>query len=65
MDPIISSALQQQQSQVAMQTQMSVLKKGMDVQKQIGEALIGLIDGAAMQTPGKAVGMGANFDRFA
>ncbi len=64
MDPIISSALQQQQAQVAMKTQMSVLQKSMDVQKNVGEMLIGLIDSAA-QSPGKALGSGANFDAFA
>ncbi len=64
MDPIITSALQQQQAQVAMKTQMSVLQKSMDVQKNVGEMLIGLIDSAA-QAPGKALGSGANFDAFA
>ena len=65
MDPIISNAIQQQQAQIAVQTQMSVLKKGMDVQKQVGEALIGLIESAAMQTPGKAIGLGGRFDIYA
>ncbi len=65
MDPIIAGALQQQQQQVAMQVQMSVLQKSQDVQKQVGEALVGMIQGAAMQTPGKAIGSGANFDAFA
>ncbi len=64
MDPLISSALQQQQAQVAMKTQMSVLQKSMDVQKSVGEMLVGLIDGAA-QAPGRALGAGANFDAFA
>ena len=65
MDPIISDTIQQQQAQIAMQTQVSALKKGMDVQKQVGEALIGLIDSAAMQTPGKAIGLGDQFDTYA
>ena len=65
MDPIISSALQQQQQQIATQVQMSVLQKTQDVQKQIGEAIVGLIEGAALSSPGKAIGSGANFDAYA
>jgi hypothetical protein len=65
MDPIIASALQQQQEQTALKVQMSVLQKTQDVQKNLGEALIGLIEGASLQSPGKAVGLGANFDAFA
>lgn len=64
-DPIISSAIAQQQQQVAMETQMSVLKTTMNVQKDIGEALVGLIQGAALQTPGKAIGLGTKFDTYA
>jgi hypothetical protein len=65
MDPIISNALQQQQAQTALKVQMSVLQKTQDVQKSLGEALVGLIDGAALQSSGKAIGAGANFDAFA
>jgi len=65
MDPIIAGAIQQQQQQVAMQVQMSVLQKTQDVQKQLGEAVVGLIQGAAVQTPGNAIGRGVNFDAFA
>jgi hypothetical protein len=68
MDPIISGALQQQQEATAMKVQMSVLKKGMDVQRNIGEMLVGLIEAAApqtMQTPAKVAGLGENFDAFA
>jgi hypothetical protein len=65
MDPIISNALQQQQAQTALKVQMSVLQKTQDVQKNLGEALVGLIEGAALQTPGKAIGAGTNFDAFA
>jgi hypothetical protein len=65
MDPIISDALQQQQAQMALKVQMSVLQKTQDVQKNLGEALVGLIEGAALQSPGKAIGAGANFDAFA
>ncbi|MDR3199270.1 MAG: putative motility protein [Planctomycetaceae bacterium] len=65
MDPIISDALQQQQALTAMKVQMSVLQKTQDVQKNLGEALIGLIEGAASQSPGKAIDAGANFDAIA
>lgn len=65
MDTLISSALQSQQQQTAMQVQMSVLQKSMSVQKEVGEMIVGLIDGASMQTPGKAVDAGANFDIYA
>lgn len=63
MDPIISSAIQQQQEQIALQTQMSVLKKSMDVEKEVGSMLIGLIESAA--SPGQELGMGAKFDAYA
>jgi hypothetical protein len=65
MDPIISDALQQQQAQTALKVQMSVLQKTQDVQKNLGEALVGLIDSAALQSSGKAIGAGTNFDAFA
>ena len=64
MDALVASALQQQQQQIALQTQMSVLQKSMDVQKDLGNMIVGLIDSAA-QAPGKALGSGANFDAFA
>lgn len=44
---------------------MSVLQKSMDVQKNVGEMLVGLIEGASLQTPGKAIGLGQKFDAFA
>ncbi|MDR2754963.1 MAG: putative motility protein [Planctomycetaceae bacterium] len=65
MDPIISNALQEQQAQTALKVQMSVLQKTQDVQKNLGEALVGLIADAALQTSGKAIDAGANFDVFA
>lgn len=65
MDPIIAGALQQQQELMAFKTQMSVLKTSMNVQKEVGEAIIGLIDSASMQTPGKTVGLGGKFDAYA
>ena len=68
MDPIISSAIQQQQAATAMKVQMSVLQKSMDVQRSVGELLVGLIETAApdsVQAPGKAIGLGGNFDAYA
>ncbi|MDR2440210.1 MAG: putative motility protein [Planctomycetaceae bacterium] len=65
MDPIISNALQQQQAQTALKVQMSVLQKTQDVQKNLGEALISLIEGATLQSSGKAIDAGTNFDAFA
>ncbi|MDR3182671.1 MAG: YjfB family protein [Planctomycetaceae bacterium] len=65
MDPIITSIIQQQQEQTALQVGMSVLKKNMEVQKEVGEMIVGLIQNATVPTPGKAVGLGSNFDAFA
>jgi hypothetical protein len=65
MDPIISGILQQQQAETALKVQMSVLQKNMDVQRSVGEMLVGLIEGAALQSPGRAIGLGSSFDAFA
>jgi hypothetical protein len=68
MDPIISGVLHQQQAETALKVQMSVLQKNMDVQRGIGEMLVGLIEAAApqaMQTPAKTVGLGNHIDVFA
>jgi len=68
MDPIISGALQQQQAATALKVQMSVLQKSMDVQRSVGETLVGLIETAtppSMQVPGKSVGLGGTFDVYA
>ena len=65
MDPMISGILQQQQAETALKVQMSVLQKSMDVQRSVGEMLVGLIEGAVLQTPGKSIGLGANLDVFA
>ena len=64
MDPIISGIMQQQQEEMALKVQMSVLQKNMDVQRNIGEMLVGLIE-AATVAPAKTPGLGANFDAFA
>ena len=65
MDPIVVGALQQQQQQIALQTQVSMLKKTQDVQKQLGEAIVGMIQDASSLPSGKALGSGANFDAYA
>ena len=68
MDPIISGMLQQQQEMTAMKVQMSVLQKSREVQRNIGEMLVGLIESAApqtMQSPAKTAGLGEKFDAFA
>jgi len=67
-DPIISGALQQQQEMTALKVQMSVLQKSIDVQRSVGEMLVGLIESAApttMQMSAKTAGLGENFDAFA
>ncbi len=67
MDSIIAGALQQQQAQTAMKVQMTMLQKTMEVNKELGQAMIGMIESAAvpLQSPGKAIGAGVNFDAYA
>ena len=66
MDPIISGALQQQQAETALKVQMSVLQKSKEVERNVGEMLVGLIESAAVvSAPGKSLGQGANLDVFA
>jgi len=63
---MIASASQFQQEKTQMEVQMGVLKKTQQVEKEVGEMLVGLIaqaaDTSAAQTPGKVVGLGANID---
>ena len=63
---MISSAVQFQQEKTQMEVQMSVLKKGMQVEKEVGEMLVGLVEQAAnignAQTQGKVIGLGSNLD---
>ena len=74
MDPIISGVLQQKQAETAMKVQMSLLKKSRDVQKNVGEMLVGLIETVpsiaqastkVVQSPAKTPGLGEKFDVFA
>ena len=61
---MISSAVQFQQEKTQLEVQMSVMKKTLQVEKEVGEMLVALIEQSAgtTQTPGKAVGLGANLD---
>ena len=74
MDPIISGVLQQKQAETAMKVQVSLLKKSMDVQKNVGEMLVGLIETVpkaeqaslkVVQSPAKTPGLGERLDVFA
>ena len=68
MDAMLSSASQMQQQQVAMQTQVSLMKTSLNTQKAVGEAIISLIDAAAggstsANAPqGKSLFSGKNLD---
>lgn len=66
MDPIISSALQQQQDIQAMEVSASVLKKTISVQKSVSDAILTILDSAMVESPaGKTLGAGQNFDASA
>ena len=54
MESMIAGASQLQQQQIAMQTQVSLMKTSLNTQKAVGEAIISLIDTAS--------GFGANTD---
>jgi hypothetical protein len=63
MDTLIAGAIQQQQEQIALKVQMSVLQKTRSVEREIGEALIGLISDASLQTaPSLDASVGRNLD---
>ena len=61
---MIASASQFQREKAQLEVQMSVMKKTLQVEKEIGEMLVALIEQSAgtARTPGKAVGLGANLD---
>ncbi|MDR2346488.1 MAG: putative motility protein [Planctomycetaceae bacterium] len=50
METMIANAIQLQQEQIALKTQMSVLQKTRSVEREVGEALINLISNAALKT---------------
>ncbi|MDR2641219.1 MAG: hypothetical protein LBC74_00330 [Planctomycetaceae bacterium] len=63
MDSIIAGAIQQQQEQIMLKTQMTVLQKTRSVERELGEALIGLISSAALKTvPSLDKGVGSSLD---
>ncbi|MDR1485183.1 MAG: hypothetical protein LBT09_10210 [Planctomycetaceae bacterium] len=63
MDSIIAGAIQQQQEQVALKTQMTVLQKTRSIERELGEALIGLISEAALKSvPSLDSGIGRGLD---
>ncbi len=68
MDNMIASASQMQQQQMAMQTQVSLMKTSLNTQKAVGEAIISLIDTAASglgsndSPKGKSLFSGKNLD---
>jgi len=69
MEAMINNASQMQQQQIALQTQVSLMKKSLNMQKMVGEAVIALIDTAAgggimaSDSPqGKSLFSGKNLD---
>ncbi|MDR1493554.1 MAG: YjfB family protein [Planctomycetaceae bacterium] len=59
---LISSASQMQQQQIAMQTQVGLMKTALNTQKAVGEAIISLIDTASAPIRGKSPNSGQNLD---
>jgi len=69
MESMIASASQMQQQQIAMQTQVSLMKTSLKTQKAVGEAIISLIDATvdgtrASSQRGKSLTSGKNLDIF-
>jgi len=69
MDTMMAGASQLQQQQLAMQTQVALMKTTLNTQKAVGEAIISLIDTAAsgfeagLGSPkGKSLFSGKNLD---
>jgi len=62
MDTLITSASQLQQQQIALQMQVGVAKKTLNMQRQVGEAILSLIDTAASMPKGKSPNSGKNLD---
>lgn len=64
MESILAGAVAQQQAQIQLQTQVSVLKTTIDAQKTIGNIAIELLD-AATRPVGKSPDNGKLFDAYA
>ena len=65
---MISGIMQLRQAETALHAQIMVLKKSMDVQRNIGKMLAGLIETASpqmMQSSDKVPGLGDIIDLFA
>ena len=67
MESMMVGASQLQQQQIAMQTQVSLMKASLNTQKAVGEAIISLIDTAASTMnpdakQGKSLTSGKNLD---
>ncbi|MCL2346674.1 MAG: putative motility protein [Planctomycetaceae bacterium] len=62
METLINNASQLQQQQITLQTQIGVAKKTLDMQRQVGEAIVSLIDTAASRQTGKSPYSGKNLD---
>ena len=69
MEAMINNASQMQQQQIALQTQVSLVKKSLNMQKMVGEAVVALIDTAASggtmasnPPQGKSLFSGKNLD---
>jgi hypothetical protein len=69
MESMMAGAAQLQQQQIAMQTQVSLMKTSLNTQKAVGEAIISLIDTAASgfgvgsdARQGKSLTSGKNLD---
>jgi len=69
MESMITGASQLQQQQIAMQTQVNLMKTSLNTQKAVGEAIISLIDTAASAMNvgtdtrnGKSLTSGKNLD---
>ena len=69
MESMMAGASQWQQQQIAMQTQVRLMKASLNTQKAVGEAIIALIDTAAsVANPdarqGQSLTSGKNLDIF-
>ena len=62
METLINSASQLQQQQIELQMQIGVAKKTLDTQRQVGEAIVSLIDTAGSMQTGKSPYSGKNLD---
>jgi len=62
METLIANASLLQQQQIALQMQIGAVKKTLNTQRQVGEAMVSLIDTAASMPKGKSPYAGKNLD---